>query len=81
MNDDPGVADATVWDLVARAAHRHPARVLVADQHGRRLTAVELRDQAEAGAAGLEVSPGDVVSWQLPTSLEATVLVAADIKK
>lgn len=77
MNDDPGVADATVWDLVARAAHRHPARVLVADQHGRRLTAVELRDQAEAVAAGLAVGPGDVVSWQLPTSLEATVLLVA----
>jgi acyl-CoA synthetase (AMP-forming)/AMP-acid ligase II len=67
----------TMWELVERAAAEHPDRVLVADEHGRSLTAAGLRDRAEEVAAGLAVGPGDVVSWQLPTVLESAVLLVA----
>ena len=67
----------TFWDLISRAAHESPDRVILADDHGRSLTPVQLRDAAERVAAGLPVEAGNAVSWQLPTSLEAVVLMAA----
>ena len=70
----------TFWELVAGAAERFPEREILRDDHGRSLTTVGLRDAAEVAAAGLlglGVGPGDVVSWQLPTTLEAPVLMAA----
>jgi cyclohexanecarboxylate-CoA ligase len=69
--------DVTVWRLVERAAREHPDRVLFGDEHGRVLTARDFRDVAERVAAGLSVRPGQVVSWQLPSVLEAPVLLAA----
>jgi acyl-CoA synthetase (AMP-forming)/AMP-acid ligase II len=60
-----------------QAAREHPDRVLVQDEHGRKLTAAQLRDAAERVAAGLGVQPGDVVSWQLPTVLESAVVLIA----
>ncbi|HVQ99308.1 MAG TPA: AMP-binding protein, partial [Mycobacterium sp.] len=68
---------ATFWDLVVAAADEHPDRILVADPYGRELTTAGLRDAAEQAAAGLGLAAGDVVSWQLPTVLEAIVLMAA----
>ena len=70
----------TVWDLIERAASERPHEVVVADRHGRALTNVTFREEAERAAAGLQVlgiGPGDVVSWQLPTTLEAIVMLAA----
>jgi len=67
----------TFWKLVSDAAEAAPGRVLLADDHGRSLTTVGLRDAAERVAAGLPVRPGTVVSWQLPTTIEAVVLLAA----
>ena len=67
----------TLWELMEQAAREHPDRVLVEDEHGRTLTAAELRDAAERVAAGLGVRPGDVVSWQLPTVLESAVVLIA----
>lgn len=67
----------TVWELISSAAADHADRVLFADERGRQLTALELCQAAERVAAGLGVRPGQVVSWQLPTSLEAVVLTAA----
>ncbi|MCU1372998.1 MAG: fadK 2 [Actinomycetia bacterium] len=67
----------TFWELVTAAATDHPDRVVVADDHGRSLTSVELRDAAERVAAGLGVGPGDVVSWQLPTVIESIVVLVA----
>jgi len=70
----------TFWDLVARTGVEHPDRVLLADDHGRELTAAGLVAAAEVAAAGLHdlgVRPGDVVSWVLPTTIEAPVLMAA----
>jgi acyl-CoA synthetase (AMP-forming)/AMP-acid ligase II len=71
---------AAFWALVESAARQRPDGVLLADDHGRSLTAPAFRDEAERAAAGLlerGVKPGDVVSWQLPTTLEAAVLLGA----
>ncbi|OHV40414.1 cyclohexanecarboxylate-CoA ligase [Parafrankia soli] len=70
----------TFWGLLDDAARRVPDAVVLADDHGRSLTTAALRDAAGRAAAGLHghgVEPGDVVSWQLPTTLEAVVLLAA----
>jgi acyl-CoA synthetase (AMP-forming)/AMP-acid ligase II len=70
----------TFWQLVERAADELGDVVVLADDHGRTLTAVELRDEAERTAAGLlepGIGPGVRVSWQLPTTLEAMVAKVA----
>lgn len=70
----------TLWRLVETTAADHPDRLVVVDDHGRRLTTAQLRDEAEQVAAGLHdlgLRPGDAVSWQLPTTLEATVMLVA----
>lgn len=67
----------TFWSLVCRASAESPERVILADGHGRTLTTTQFRAAAESVAAGLTVSAGDTVCWQLPTSLEAVVLMAA----
>jgi len=70
----------TFWGVVAAAAEEHPNRVVAVDDFGRSLTTVELRDAAESVAAGLHelgMRPGSVVSWQLPTTLESAVMLAA----
>lgn len=67
----------TYWALVADAAERVPDRVIVADDHGRTLSARQFAEAAESVAAALDVAPGQAVSWQLPTTLEAMVLMAA----
>jgi acyl-CoA synthetase (AMP-forming)/AMP-acid ligase II len=70
-------ATSTMWGLVAAAAASHPDRVLFSDRHGRSLTAGALCTRAEEVAAGLDVRPGEVVSWQLPNGLEAVCVMAA----
>jgi cyclohexanecarboxylate-CoA ligase len=72
--------DATYWALIADAAQRQPNRPLLADDYGRSLSARELRDAASATAAAFAergVGAGTMVSWQLPTTLEAVVVMAA----
>lgn len=69
-----------MWSLARRAAEERPDEVLVADDHGRSLTAAQLVATAEAAAAGLAdqgIGPGSTVSWQLPTCLELPVLLLA----
>lgn len=68
------------WALVEEAAQRRPDGIVLADGYGRSLTAVAFRDESERAAAGLlarQIGPGDVVAWQLPTTLEAAVLAGA----
>lgn len=70
----------TFWGLVAAAADEHPTRVVAVDDYGRSLTSSLLRDEAESVAAGLlqlGIGPGSIVSWQLPTTLESLVMLAA----
>jgi cyclohexanecarboxylate-CoA ligase len=71
---------STFWDLVVQAATEQPEAPVVSDDHGRTLTRAQLRDAAEATAAALSgrgVRPDTVVSWQLPTTIEAAVLLVA----
>ncbi len=70
----------TFWALIAEAAGRGSNRPLLADDHGRSLSARQLHDAACATAAALAergVGAGTVVSWQLPTALETMVVMAA----
>ncbi|ORW41671.1 cyclohexanecarboxylate-CoA ligase [Mycobacterium paraense] len=73
-------SDATYWGLIAEAAQRGSGRPLLADDHGRSLTAMQFHDAACATAAAFAqrgIGPGTVVSWQLPTTIEAAVVMAA----
>lgn len=68
------------WDLVDRRATLTPDSRLFFDPQGRELSCLDYRECAEETAAGLwelGVRPGMTVSWQLPTTLEAVVLLAA----
>jgi cyclohexanecarboxylate-CoA ligase len=70
----------TFWTLIADAARRTPDRPILADDHGRSLTTRQLHDAACATAAAFAergIGAGTVVSWQLPTTLETTVVIAA----
>ena len=70
----------TWWELVVRRADESPDRTMVTDDLGRTLTCRQYRDRAERVAAALfelGVRAGATVSWQLPTAVEAGVLMAA----
>ncbi len=72
--------DVTFWTLIAGAAQREPNRRLLADEYARSLTARQLHDAACATAAAFAergIGAGTVVSWQLPTTLETAVVMAA----
>ena len=74
------VYPGTLWELLAARARRQPDRVLLEDDRGGSLTAARWQAAAERVAAGLQargVGPGTVVSWQLPTRLDAPILVMA----
>jgi acyl-CoA synthetase (AMP-forming)/AMP-acid ligase II len=76
----PPVYPGTYWQLVERGARERPDHVLLADDHGRSLTASELATAAEGFAATLHargVGAGTVVSWQLPSVLETMVVLCA----
>ncbi len=69
-----------LWELIERRAQATPDKPMLIDETGRTLTFAEYRAEAERAAAGLHrigVREGSVVSWQLPTWVEAVVLVAA----
>ncbi|ORV89291.1 cyclohexanecarboxylate-CoA ligase [Mycobacterium interjectum] len=71
---------ATYWGLIAEAARRGSPLPLLADEHGRSLTARQFHDEACATAAAFAqrgIGAGTVVSWQLPTTIEAAVVMAA----
>ncbi|MFC5746292.1 class I adenylate-forming enzyme family protein [Actinomadura rugatobispora] len=74
------VVEGGFWGLLEEAVRCRPDAVVLADDHGRSLTVAALAGEAERVAAGLRalgVGRGDVVSWQVPTTLEAAVLMAA----
>jgi len=79
---EPVVADS-IWQLARIRADRTPDRVLVTDEHDRVLTFGELRERAEAVAAGLferGIRPGDVTAWQLPSRIDTVVLFMALVR-
>ncbi len=68
------------WTLIAEAARREPNRPLLADEYGRSLTTRQLHDAAGQTAAAFAqwgIGAGTLVSWQLPTTLETVVVMAA----
>jgi len=76
----PSVDGGSLWELVERRAAATPDELAAVDEDGRTITWAKVKTEAEQAAAGLArlgVTAGDVVSWQLPTWLEAKVLVLA----
>jgi acyl-CoA synthetase (AMP-forming)/AMP-acid ligase II len=76
----PGVVPAyptTFWRLIGERAAATPDRTMLIDDRGRRVTCQEFAVACERFAAAVQrrhgIGPGDVVSWQLPTSIEALV--------
>jgi acyl-CoA synthetase (AMP-forming)/AMP-acid ligase II len=70
----------TFWALIELVADEEPDGVIMTDDRGRRLTNRQYRDACEATAAALVahgVRPDSAVSWQLPTVLEAVVIMGA----
>ena len=68
------------WRLIDERATRTPDRRFLSDERGRVLTFEGYRalsEEVAAGLADLGVRGSHVVSWQLPTNLEAAVLMAA----
>lgn len=73
-------SEVTYWGLIADAARRQPHRRLLADDYGRSLTTLQFHDAACATAVAFAergIGAGTGVSWQLPTTLETTVVMAA----
>ena len=76
----PNVDGGSLWELVERRAEATPDALAAVDEDGRSLTWADTKAEAERAAAGLArigIGAGDVVSWQLPTWLEAKLLVLA----
>ena len=70
----------TFWGVVEQRATRTPDLVMLEDDDGHSVTFGEYRQRAEAVAAGLSargITSGSVVSWQIPTTIDAVVLMAA----
>jgi len=69
-----------LWPLVEARAEATPEALFAVDEAERTLSFAAYRDaclRAAAGLAGLGIGEGTPVSWQLPTRLEAMVLVGA----
>jgi acyl-CoA synthetase (AMP-forming)/AMP-acid ligase II len=70
----------TVWELLERRVARTPDTVMLLDEGDARLTFAEFAQRCERVAAGLVdlgIGPGSVVAWQLPTRVDAVVLMFA----
>jgi cyclohexanecarboxylate-CoA ligase len=81
-SDEVGTSgqNADLWTLVEQRAKDHGAALLAVDESGRTLTFSELQRKATRVAAGLAsqgITSGTRVTWQLPNSLDAVVLIAA----
>jgi len=78
---DKTAAEERLWDLVERRAAATPDKVMLVDEDGGETTFGQFRDEAVAVAAGLArlagIGPGSTVGWQLPTSPEAFIVMAA----
>jgi len=71
---------ASLWELITKRADETPDAPMVVDESRQVLTFARYRDAAERAAAGLRergIGEGSVVTWILPTTNEAFVLVGA----
>ena len=80
--DGPALPDypPTLWGLLERRARLTPDAVTLEDEAGRSLRAADVQVAAERVAAGLlalGVGTGVPVSWQLPSGIDAVVLLLA----
>ncbi len=69
-----------LWPLIEARAARTPDALFALDESGRTLSFAEYNRACRACAAGLAemgIGAGRVVSWQLPTRLDALVLCSA----
>ena len=72
------LAGTTLVGLVAQRAHTTPQALLVADDRDRCLTAREFHHECARVAANLErlsVSRGQLVSWIMPTGIDALLIM------
>lgn len=71
----------TLWELIEQRAQATPDGRMFVDDRSRSITSGGYRDLCERVAAGLRqrhgVGAGSVVSWQLPTGIEAFVMMGA----
>ena len=70
----------TLWQLIEERAAATPEARMAIDARGRELDFATYRERALRTARGLTalgIGPGDTVSWMLPTSIEALILVGA----
>jgi acyl-CoA synthetase (AMP-forming)/AMP-acid ligase II len=68
------------WELVAARAEASGPSLMLADEHGQRVTFAEFRSRSERVAAALAaqgIGPGTRVAWQLPTRIAAVLVMAA----
>ncbi len=71
---------ANMWELITKRAEATPGAPMVVDETRTPLTFSGYREQAERAAAGLYergIKEGSVVTWILPTTNRAFVLVGA----
>ena len=76
----PVLTGGNLWELLVARVAATPDLEMLADERGGRLTYGEFAAEAEAVAAGIVargIGAGDVVSWILPSWLDAVVLSAA----
>src|SRR5688500_913183 len=69
-----------MWELIEERAKETPDESMVVDETRTALTFAQYRDECEKAAAGLRdggVGEGSIVSWILPTTNHAFVLVGA----
>jgi acyl-CoA synthetase (AMP-forming)/AMP-acid ligase II len=75
-----GIDGVGMWQLVERRAEATPDAPMFVETGGAQITFGELRESAARVAAGFAergVGTDDVVSWLLPTSIDAFVAMAA----
>jgi acyl-CoA synthetase (AMP-forming)/AMP-acid ligase II len=84
ISDAPPEADGqrspTLWESLVHRVNLDPESTLVSDEHGRSLSSATFVEEAERVAAWLfarGVRLGSVVSWQLPTTINALLVSAA----
>ena len=69
-----------LWSLIEQAAKRWPDQPMLVSRQGDGATFGQYRERVLAMAAGLadlDIGPGDIVSWILPTWVDTVVLAGA----
>jgi len=77
---DPPLTATTIWDLLDRRADATPEATFGVDELRREMSFSEFRERSidvAAGLADLGIGAGSVVSWQLPSWIEAATLTMA----